>query len=316
MKEHLNEEDVTRVLDETEEEIVRICKRYRMGLETEAAFLSRVEESIFRIPDEFLPLHGLKVQFSAAGWPGFCEAYDLWKKEGKSGEGKGEAWLFSDNLEGSAASLEITRRARIYGTVDPEQYIPAPSQDVIQFFRILDRFGIPPAYFRPLPEGVLLPRMHLVHLYSKGSIYIIDYPCTEDGGLGAEKEPVQKTFCLKNELGLKANVTVKACRSSCEMAHGGMDIDDYLPTAKYLAVGTVEGYTSDRKREMTLRTDRNGKINRLGLMLKEDDDRARADFPLWQDGYRVSQEHHENQRRIVRDVCLSCIHRLDKTVPL
>ena len=288
MEQHLPEADVTQALKSLEDQYAVMRRQYLQGCLSMDDIAKRVRQLFWHMTSEFLSSKGLRYDFSALSWQAFEHAFHQWKAGQPIEDCPGEEWLFHDNLDQritDKASLQITRSAGCYG-LGESRYASTSMDDKVQFFRIVDRLGISLEYFKPLPENLHLPKRHFTHTYNNSSACVIDFNCISDDGLCASLSPVGKRFGLRDDLGLTANVLIREVRSEEEIRHTRLDVDEYAPLARYLAEGTIEGYTSGRTREITIRTDRNNVICKCGLFLEEDDEQACRDFPLWQEGYQ------------------------------
>lgn len=141
-----------------------------------------------------------------------------------------------------------------------------------------DLFGIPSAYFAPLPAGAVRSDAHAGHFPEQVCIGWSIWP--DDGGLLKADFRLGETVTLTDHHGLHAVIRI-----------------DARDGAAFLGTGTVEGYTTARPREIRIETDGQG-VRALTFFTDENDRAAYESFPLW----REAVEHQRALTRILDSV--------------
>ncbi len=290
------ENDLSKWLDSTQEDFQNIVRQAKRGYLTDDDVFRLIDWKVQETVGDFLRIRGFHYGFSSKGWEKFVDEYRLWSAGKEIDRTVGESWFFYDNLDNPNMNddekgwLEISRRSRVYNASTLRTDSEASSADKAQFFRILDTFNIPLEYFKPIPENVPTPNRHFVHMYTGCTYYTIAFLCVDDGGLSSEADPVGKQFCLKNDLGLQAHLTIQEVRTKEAMSKYETDEDDSFPLGQYLAEGWIEGYTTDRHRKVVIRTDAEGRIVKLGFACDRDDEKTMDTYPLWQEGFELYRQ--------------------------
>lgn len=305
------ENDLNKWLDSTQEDFQNIARQAKRGYLTDDEVFRLIDGEVQKTLGDFLNIRGFHYGFSSKGWERFVDEYRLWSAGKEIDSTVGEPWFYYDNLDDPNMNddekgwLEISRRAREYNAstlrTDPE----AASADKAQFFRILDAFDIPLEYFKPVPENIPTPNRHFVHMYTGCTYYTANYLCVDDGGLSSETDPVGKQFCLKNNLGLQAHLTIKEVRTKEAMSRYETDEDDSFPLGKYLAEGWIEGYTTARIRTVVIRTDGEGRIVKFGFACDRDDEETMNTYPLWQECFELHHQKYVLWRNVIINIIQS-----------
>ena len=302
MEQRLTAEAADRKIEDAKVLLNRSIHWYRKGIALPDEVLASFREVIYGdVLDEFLRLNGIRLSLSAQGWMRFCDEWAMWKAGNRPESSMGEPWLFRDRLDEritDKGSLDIMRRAKLYGLGASAPETEASLPDRTEFFRLIDAFHVPPAYFQPAPADMIQPTVQYTHTYANGEKCLIQFHCADDGGLSKDPDPAGKSYVLTNAYGLKAHVCVEEVRPR-EKQTMELDIDDYVPKARYLGSGTIEGYTAGRVRPMTIRTGEDEKIARLGTCLDINDLNAYYAYPLW----RAYFAWQGDKERLVRRHC-------------
>ena len=302
MGQRLTAEAVDRKTEDAKVLLNRCIHRYRKGIAPPDGVLASFRQVIYGdVIGDFLRLSGIHYSFSAQGWMRFCNDWTMWKAGGRPESTMGEPWLFCDRLDEritDKASLDLMRRAKIYGLGASAPETEASPPDRAEFFRLIDAFHVPLAYFQPAPADMIQPSVQYTHTYAAGVKCLIRFHCTDDGGLSKDPDPAGKSYVLTNAHGLKAHVCVQEVRPR-EKQTMEPDIDDYMPKARYLGSGTIEGYTAGSVRPMTIRTGEGGKIVSLGTCLDINDLNVYSAFPLW----RAYFAWQDDKERLIRRHC-------------
>lgn len=160
-------------------------------------------------------------------------------------------------------------------------WVPASAADRTQALRLMQAFRIPPEYFVPLPDDTPIPQIRCRPSGGESCVNsALSFECVDDGGLLSCKEPCGKTFTLKNELGLKAVITIK------EKFPEAKEILHNRASADYRGEGYVEGYTemSFQREDPSLYIQLwRGKIDGIIVFISNVDNYAYHQYPMWQD---------------------------------
>ena len=291
MEQRLTDELVEKRIAGAEKKLARVRDFFRRGLRSEEMSLQQTWEII---SDDFLRFtldRGLKRQLSGENYPQFVREYER-AMRGEGGPDPGHVpWLFVTGRESGEA----------------------PEADRKAYYRLMRAFHVGPEFFEPVPEGMPVPDVVQVHYYNQAGIYGTHFRCVDDGGLLADEAPAGKTFVLKNELGLRAVVTIREDRRGTDRS--GMDDDEVVCAlkggaavrkAEFLAEGYIEGYTAKEERyrpDILIRLGEGGtRVNWLAYWADAKDERAAGEYPLWRDYHCWRQERCKIQDRIARSL--------------
>ena len=308
MHQALSNDYVDKMIEETQDLFRQIGKGYKRGFFSSEDCHREFYNAVIRGFYHFLWYRcGVTWRFNSESWPRFLDDRRLWTEGRMPDSAAGEPWLFCDE---TGEDSELGRRISNYFSTDrTENRSEACPEDKAQFFLLMEAYHMPPAQFAPVPGEIVRPDRYQVHSYADGDKYIIGFPCADDGGLTGDAEPVGKNYVLRSELDLRAEIRILEVRSEEQRKRFELDIDDFAPAAAYLAEGRIEGYTSGRIRTITVRTDRNGKIEKLGTVLRVDDAREFDCFPLWQEYIRACDQRAKAEKEgydeLFRIYCLS-----------
>lgn len=167
----------------------------------------------------------------------------------------------------------------------------ASDRDKVHFFQLMETFMIPPEYFEPLPEESPKPQKRDYPSGTLDNYTRITFKCTEDQDLLVDREKaIGKTYTLIDQNGLKAEIEV------IEILEDNKKDNDADSSLR--AFGTIEGYTSSRKREIEVALFDNTAEIHLITLISRDDKEALDMHPLWE-GYR---EHLRKKNLIYESV--------------
>ena len=284
-------EEIDETIQKAYAEFARIMKNHRRGLLSEDSTHIDMDQIFYENSFDYIRDRGFRIfRETSDAKKRYKEEWELWKRGETPLCDQGDEWLFYDNLDDiydDKSWLDVIRSFKYYGLDTSPTETPASPYDKIQIFRLLDAFQIDlaPSYLER-PEGMASPDRYITHTYNGGNKIVVGFQCVDDGGLLADISPTGKTFRLKNDLGLTAEITIKEVRAP-EERFGMDEVDDYAPRGTYLGEGYIEGYTATEQRrlpEITIRTDDNGRIVKLGTsQVWEDDLKAFSEFSLWQE---------------------------------
>ena len=289
MPQALLPKNVEKVMSDTLAVFQKIGKGYKRGVYSKDNCLIMFQNAVAEGFHHFLLYaSGVNWMFTDESWKRFLDDLRLWK-EGRMPESPvGDPWLFCDE-EGSGGELE--RRMSVYYREDRlRKHTEACPGDKELFFTLMEAYHMPPAQFAPIPEGIVNPERYQVHVYADCEKCVLGFPCADDGGLTGAANPVGKDYVLRSELGLRSEIRILEARPEERRGRFELDIDDFAPPAAYLAEGWIEGYTSGRVRPIAVRTDKDGRIVKLGTLLCPDDEREYLSFPLWQEYFKACEQ--------------------------
>lgn len=221
----------------------------------------------------------IELQLNASNFKAFEEEYRSFLSGNSMEKANHTAWLF-----------------------DTERMpVEASENDQKLFFSLMERFDLSPSFFEPYPDDVLTPNKTYCHTYHAYSSVRIPFHCIDDRGLLCDDNPVDKSFVLVNDLGLKAKVTILEDRRVGDRT--GMDFDEIVFSTKngivtlkaeFLAAGSIEGYTAEEKRgdpEMLIRLNNKGEIAWLAYWENADDLHAHYNHPIWREYFDLAYTH-------------------------
>ncbi|MBO4832219.1 MAG: hypothetical protein J5569_07160 [Oscillospiraceae bacterium] len=261
----------------------------RKGLLTGEEFRREMTQAFCGVFMGLFSDNKLELRLTGANFPQFAREYEEYLK-GNCADGPDHLpWLF-----------DVQGRPR-----------EAQEGDRKRFFGLMETFRLAPEYFEPAPEGMPVPDLVPVHMYSSAAVYGTHFRCVDDGGLLTDADPEGRTYRLKNDLGLEAVLTVREDRRQTDRK--GLDFDEIVcrtdkgiivAKAEFLAEGHIEGYTA-RERSgdpaVLIRTgDCGKKVSWLAYWESPADRAAREAHPLWRE-YRRWCIEKETRRKVILD---------------
>ena len=253
LREAISESDLNDHINKSRERFSRIMNAYKSGVisrdEMVRSFSSEFSKGFY----EYLDSKRLNLRFNEKSWKSFITDYSLWKKNDQPSIQAGDPWLLcrDDSSEASGP-------------------------DKISFFKLMNEYLVPVEYFKPTRDSCIRPR-HRYLLYGTGMVGSVTFELADDGGLSTDPDPIGKTFTLVDDLGLKAEIEIiretpeenNRCNNRFE--------------SKYDAVGTIEGYTSTRKRTINVSEIRRGVVYLYVCDVDNDDLDVLHSLPLWKE---------------------------------
>ena len=242
-------EDILRKSEETLNRLRRAIDRGVMTREDAQAYCRSI---ILDGLNAYLQGQRLNCRFTPRSYGSFLEDRAALERGAAGREGGGEPWLFTN-------------------TVDYFYEWEAPAETRAWYIRLMDRFGLPPEYCLPLPEGIPHPDKHVGHFDSD---LIVGWD------IWRETPPEQglhpgDTLLLTDHYGLKSHIAVTGTE---EPAYAGQG------RVLYVGEGYLEGYTSQWPRQLRVTVDR-GRFQSLYTRVDNDDTAVYQDFPLWQEAF-------------------------------
>lgn len=219
--------------------------------------------------------NGIRMTINEKSFPRFQDDYEKFIRGEEPNSKIGEPWLQKEESEHYMTSdgyvpIHFTRE------VDIED-----KKDYLEFYTACQ---YPVDYYKPFPksDNYIEPRTHY-QMYGTGVAGTIEFVKANDGGLFSDDDPVGKTFTMTDYLGLKAKIEIQSEVTEEENAH------DNRFVGKYHGCGTIEGYTSERKREIDISPRLGGSIY-FYLCVGKDDDDVMDNFPLWEEYNKHQKE--------------------------
>lgn len=263
-REAISESDLNNHIFKSRERFSWFMSRYKSGFMTNedlvGHFNSEFNEGFYK----YLESKRLYLRLDEKRWERFIADYSLWKKNEQPSIQAGGPWL-----------LYL------------EDYLEASVLDKISFFKLMNEYLVPIERFKPSRDSCIKPR-HRYLGYGNGIAGVVIFHLVDDGGLSTDPDPVGKTFTLVDESGVKAEIDiVRETPEENNRCNNRM-------TSKYDAVGTIEGYTSARKRKIYVSEIEQQEIGFYVCGVDNDDLEVLYSFPLWKE----FNEHVAEKRRI------------------
>ena len=270
---YLTEKTVSDAIGRAGTELEKLRERYRGGILTEDEGAGYVTNVLFGTFFDLLYKCFVVLRLTEDNYPAFTDEYN-----GAETEGGASSWLVRRGAEKTPASTEEKRLA----------------------IRLMKGLHIQPDHLEPAPGDIIVPNKHYLHSWNCCSACGIGFCCVDDGGLTEDPDPVGKTFLLKSDLGLTAELTVKEDRRGTDRL--GRDFDESTVKAAFLAEGYIEGFTAKSERcdaSVLIRLYPEGGVNYLAYYEYADDLDAFYKFPLWKDYFDWRAVKAERRRRTV-----------------
>lgn len=271
-------------------EFRNIVDGYQRGIHTGKECSDKMREAFYGAFFKLLNENCLKLSITFENYNRFCAQFSEYQKSH-------EIPLSADPVPWLLDTISSNHEA------DPS--------DKKCFFRFMESFCLSPDFFLPPPKEIIFPRSHGVHMYHSEGVYSLEFSCADDGWLLSDPDPVGKTFVLTDDMGIRAEITVKEDRRGTERS--GMDIDELVYStgkgnlvnlAEFLGEGYIEGYTAKEERakpDIIIRTDPSGKvIRRLAYWEDVNDRQAFMEYPLWQEAFRWEEERNKRREEILK----------------
>jgi len=261
------------------EDIEKMQKSYKRGLLTDTDVKTWIENTIIDAFKEFYGQGRFERHIDQDSFKRFTEDHQMWKDQDEPCSMTGTPWL-----------------------IDREKDGEADHEKKKEFFDLIDMFHIPINYFEPIPADVICPDSLPGHYPGET---IIGWKIWEDdGGLLSDGFMLGDVIKLTDRKGLKSVLRIIKDNRPEDKSIQNVEYD-------YLAMGTIEGYTSSREREVKVYV-RDGKIDHLTTFIMGNDDaEAFLNNPLWKD-YNIHMETKEKIRQEVVEKILSFVKSGEK----
>ena len=269
----ITNEELDNHIEKERKNLYHIARTYRRGLLSNEDMIglygNEIRDGFFR----YLDSNGLRLHpHIEKNWHRFLEDHDLYKKHMEPNSQHEEPWL------------------RFRDENDHAKFYEAATADKVSFFTLMEEFHLPAEYFKPISEHCIVPNLeYLPTIPKKGFDVAIVYKLADAGGLDFENDPVGKSFTLVDEHGLKAELEIR------------WKIYVKRHDTEYSAFGTIEGYTTARKRRIEISALEDNRI-RFITKLDIDDMNTYGQFPLWKEYRKESAELYDLQLRSVQSL--------------
>ena len=277
-REAISETDLNNHILKSRESFTRLMITYKKGCMIRDDLVSRFNSEFHETFYNYLDSKRLVLRFNEKRWERFIADYSLWKKNEKPSAQAGEPWL-------------------LYY----EDYLEASILDKISFFKLMDEYLVPVERFKPARDSCIRPR-HRYLGYGDGIAGVVTFKLIDDGGLSTDPDPIGKTFTLVDDLGLKA--VIEIIRKTPEEDNRC----DNRMESKYDAIGTIEGYTSTRKRKIYV-SEIDRQVGFYVCDVHNDDLDVLHSLPLWKE----FNEYIAEKRKICDEHIETLINHYEKT---
>ena len=252
MREAISAVELEEQIEKSTRAFQKFSQYYRAGIITSEEKMEKYRDEFHEGFYDFLRKKRLRTRFNERTLSGFLEDYSLYRQGKREYSSQSaEPWLLYDD------SLE------------------ASDLDKTSFFKLMEAFHIPAEYFEPLASSCIMPKWRK-DIAGSGTFAIISFSLIDDGGWIGDSDPVGKTFTFTDELGLKAVIKIERRATKEDDVHNTF-------RTEYVGSGTIEGYTSERIRE--IRISAHDKVHGISFYtrLGNDDLSAFMAYPLWAD---------------------------------
>lgn len=264
--------DLSANISESHRKLREICGYYKKGFISRDEALRGIAQVIQTGYYDFLGKHALSTRLRPQNqetWKRFCEDFQSWKSGQEPCSRAGSPWLKYD---------------RDLDPEGPRKRAEASGADRTRFFELMEAFHIPVEFYRPVPEGTIYPDGYILHYDEK---LTVGFELWENnGGLLSEGFRLGDTITLTDRFGLKSVIKVTEHLTSFEEQKKRRIFADYI------GIGTIEGYTTSRERQIEISV-RGGKVISLSARVDEDDMKLFHEFPLWQEAHEHTRKREE-----------------------
>lgn len=166
------------------------------------------------------------------------------------------------------------------------------------FYRaITDEHGThnPPILLEPFPDNLITPDIHAGHFPTD---LVIGWDIWHES-IDALEEAIKRDMpvILTDHYGLKTYIKLLQNLKPDRLPVQTQGSTKHL--AEYIGTGTIEGYTSERPREIKITVSENGQIRCLFTKQDHDDNVAFQSFPLWKDYHQKLRELEQEEEDII-----------------
>ena len=283
-REAISEKDLTENINRFTEECRKICGRYKKGFLTDTEIQRELDYLTFNYFTVFLKEHRVYTAFTAANRADFLRDYRQWAEKNLTSE-EADFRPFAGEDEASSAVPETIPwlcliKENVYGGTEYAE--EASPQDKAAFFTLMQAFCLDPDHYEPLPKGAAAPAVLASGEGSWDFRMGGNNVWQDDGGLLSETFSLGDTIVLTDRYGLKAKIQVKEAVPKEEIPQREAD---------FIGTGFVEGYTTERPREIRIRlTDRRPIF--LEFAMDADDYAHFRNYPLWKEWQELTDRKY------------------------
>ena len=279
-EEQIPEGYVSLSIDETEIQLEHIRNEkkairemYQQGLLSEKERETRMQDCFRRGFPDFLEENGLQISIEPKQWAWARNAFWEYKTNHRTEDLLLCPWLI------------YNRRNMGKGAASGDE---AAAPEKLSVLKLMDEFHVPIDYFQPPRKGMPVPDAS--PSANQPDYYFIGWKIwKDDGGLLRDNFQPGSTIELTDHYGLKARIQVNSAtdRNSKALLLGMSD---------YQGIGTIEGYTSSRPREIEIYV-RNKTIDCLYCKREADD----FGYPLWDEYETYERKKQELYYRMIEE---------------
>lgn len=267
-------------IEECCREFHRLCDAYKKGIFTRESLRNRFTSVLNKGFEKFVDENNLNLIRPAvqSRWDRFEDDHHLWENGQKPCSKKGNIWLkyLRDSGDGRVRAGD-----------------EASCTDKERFFSLMRAFDVPTDYYMPAPEGTVFSNRRLGHFPSD---MIVDFgnDWQDDGGLLKEDIQPGSEITLTDRYGLKTTIRITEHLTPEEQRERKVYAD-------YIGNGHIEGYTTNRDREIKIFLNKGG-ISSLLTEIDNEDRDAFSSFPLWQAEQQYNNEIHRVTQNVVENL--------------
>ncbi len=247
----ITQEDLDENIRLADRQMDRICSAFSKGFLSEEALTENVKEVFRQNFTAFLTDRCLRIRIAERDWDRVFMELQAWREDCLDEHLRVCSWLTFGTDSGlfkAGEEASLTDKKRV--------------------LTLMEYFHLPIGCFRPVPKGIITPDIHPAHFPSE---YVLGYRIWGDSGeLSPDDLKPGHTVTLTDHHGLKTQLQIDSPLLRDEFDRKGFMI--------CTGTGTIEGYTTDRPREIRM-TLRDGVVDYLQFFKGTDD--HRLDFPLW-----------------------------------
>lgn len=263
MQPHILKSELSANIESSYNNFRKICRHFQGGLliesEVQSCFMHEFNNGFYK----FLAEKCVFFHFDSESYSRFLDDFECWQSGRQLSSIIEKPWLY-------------------YASASSRFECEASDSDRISFFELMKAFRVPPHYFRPIPDGIIVPDDHPGHFPSDTVVGY--YIWEDDGGLLNENFKLGDRIILTDHYGLKAQIQVTE-----RLTHG------------FAGFGSIEGYTSSAPKKINIEI-HDGRICRLLFTGDRDDYDAFNSFPLWQDALEYRHMAIESKENVISDL--------------
>lgn len=273
MRQRLTEEIINSTVDKIVEKYREYGDLYKKGLITKDECFLKMQLCFYDNYSLFIKENKLKLNITARNFSQFIEEFKEYQSGNIRNDSKHQLWLYDISRDKEEATLN----------------------DQMLFFDFMEKLHITPIFFEPPPENLPCMNIKQHHVYAFQGVYGTQFNCVDDGGLLNDKNPIGKTYRIRNNQGLEAVLTI------VEEKHN--DNINNQKNKELVANGYIKGYTAiERTANPEIRISIDD-INRpwyLTFWMDSKDTLAYNKHPLWEE-----MRHWSDAKKAKNDLMFS-----------